>query len=153
MCSSDLRDLEQMSDRRLVVLAVQVRSEFVGREPTEFAEELAQVAVGTMELLGDGVHLGAVAGRQHDGLADVRTRHQSVDRLGDRMIGDRHALEKCEGTSAVVHPENDDRHGGYLIASTSASTLRARTRDGPQSGAILLVIAQNLQFEIGRAHV
>ena len=63
--------LEQVGDRGVVVLAVEVRVEIVGVQPAELAEEVADVAVGAVEPLGDGVDLGAVAGGEHHDLADV----------------------------------------------------------------------------------
>ena len=55
-----------------VVVDVEVVGEVLGREEREVGEEAADVAVGAVEPLGDGVDLGAVARRQHQGLADVR---------------------------------------------------------------------------------
>ncbi len=43
--------------------AVEVRVQVFGGEAAELAEEVADVGVGAVEALGDGVDLGAVAGR------------------------------------------------------------------------------------------
>ena len=67
-------DLEQVGDGSVVVLAVEVRVQLVGGEAAELAEEVADVGVGAVEALGDGVDLGAVARAEHDGLADVVAR-------------------------------------------------------------------------------
>ena len=64
-------DLEQMRRGRLVVLAVEVRVELVGGERAELAEEVADVGVGAVEALGDGVDLDPVARAEHGHLADV----------------------------------------------------------------------------------
>ena len=64
-------DLEQVPHGGVVVLGVQVRVQLVGRDVAEIAQEVTDVGVRAVELLGDGVDLGAVAGAQHDDLADV----------------------------------------------------------------------------------
>ena len=58
------RHLEQVGDGRVVVLAVEVRVQSSGVQAAELAEEVADVGVGAVEALGDGVHLGAVAGAE-----------------------------------------------------------------------------------------
>ena len=70
-------DLEQVAGGRLVVLAVEVRVQFVGDEPTVLAEEVPDVGVGTVEALGDGVHLDAIARAQHGDLAQVVPRGEA----------------------------------------------------------------------------
>ena len=65
------RDFEQMPDGGAVVLAEQVRAQLVDVEFAEFAQEVPDVGIRAVEALGDDVHLGAIARRQHDRLTDV----------------------------------------------------------------------------------
>jgi hypothetical protein len=69
--------------------------------------------------------------------------------LGDGVFGDRDPLQKSQRPSAVVHPENDDRHVGYLIPSALEMVLCARALarpgDGMQRGRpALLVVTEDL---------
>ena len=104
-----------MADGSIVMLAVYVRNQFVGREAAQIAKEIAQVAIGAMELFCDCVHLGAVTCRQHHDFAKVGSRHQAMHGLGNCVVGNSDPLKKGEGPGTVIHPEYDDRHGYYLI--------------------------------------
>ena len=55
----------------VVVVGVEVRMQVVGGDVAELAQEVADVGVGAVELLGDGVDLGAVAGADQHHLAHV----------------------------------------------------------------------------------
>ena len=102
---------EQVAGRIGVVEAGEVVAELLGRDMGGVLEELPDVLVATVELLGEGVDLDAVAGREHHRLGDVLTRGQVGKRLGEERLGDRHALEKVERNGAVVQSDDDDRHG------------------------------------------
>ena len=102
-------DLEQVAGRGLVVLAVEVRVQLVGDEAAELAEEVADVGVGAVEALGDGVDLGAVARAEHGDLAEVVPAGEAGDRLGDVVGGDRQPLEDRQRSGAVVDTDDDDR--------------------------------------------
>ena len=120
--------LEQVGDRGLVVLAVEVGAQLVGRQPGQLAEEVADVGVGAVEALGDGVDLGAVAGREHDDLADVRSQPQVDQRLGPGVAVEGDALEHVERRRAVVDPDDDDGHGCDSDACVAGPAAPARVR-------------------------
>jgi hypothetical protein len=40
-----------------------------------------------------------------------------VNGLSNCVVGNSDPLKKGEGSSTVIHPEDDDRHGSYLIPS------------------------------------
>ena len=127
-------DLEQVGDRRGVVLAVEVRRELVDAEVTELAQQVANVAVGAVEQLGDDVHLGAVAGGEDDRLADVVALGQTGDGLGEVVGRDRDALEQRQRTTAVVDADDEDGHSipAYAVAPRRGSPGTARS---PGAGA------------------
>ena len=104
------RHLEEVGHRGGVMLAVEVRGEFVDAETAELAEQVADVAVGAVEQLGDHVHLGAIAGRQDDRFAHVVALSESADRLGEPIRRDRDALEEGQWTTAVVDADDEDGH-------------------------------------------
>jgi hypothetical protein len=105
-------DLEEVPGRGVVVLRVQVRVQLVGTQRAELTEEVADLGVGRMEPLGDGVHLDAVARAEHRHLAQVVPPGQPGDGLGDVVRGDRQPLEDRQRSRAVVDPDDDDRHTG-----------------------------------------
>ncbi len=80
-------DLEEVLRGGLVVLAVEVRVQLVGAQRAELAHEVADVGVGTVEALGDGVDLGAVARAEDGDLAEVVASGEAEDRLGDVRRG------------------------------------------------------------------
>ena len=83
---------EQMADRFGVVECVEVVVDVFGGEPGMSAEELADVLIATVELLGVSVDLDPVAGRQHDDLTQVIGGAKIGKRLGDVVGRDRHPL-------------------------------------------------------------
>ena len=103
-------DREEVRGRLLVVGDVEVVGEVLGRQEGQLGEEVAHVGVGTVELLGDHVDLGAVARGQHDRLADVLAAGDVVERLAQARLVDGHPLEQVERHGAVVQPDDDDRH-------------------------------------------
>ena len=133
----------------LVVLAVEVRVQLVGAQRAELAEEVADVGVGAVEALGDGVDLGAVARAEHGDLAEVVAGGEADDGLGDVARGDRQPLEDRQRARAVVDPDDDDRHGG---SSLGAGPPSGTGRYGLQRRAVggraaLLVVAEDLQLD------
>jgi len=98
-CFADHRTVEtggyfkQMRHRCIVVLAVQVRVQVVGRQPARFAEEVTNVCICGMEALGDRVHLDAVTRAQHGNLANVIAHRQTVERFRQRIFRDGNALK------------------------------------------------------------
>ena len=95
-----------MGDRGRIVLAVEMRDQLVRRQVAELAQEVAHIAVGAVEHLGDDVDLGAVARRQHDGFADVVAHRQSGDGLAESIGDDRDAFEQRQRAAAVVDPDD-----------------------------------------------
>ena len=77
------RDLEQVPDRGVVVMRVEMRVQLVGGDVADLAQEVADVGVGAVEALGDGVDLGAVARADQDDLAHVVAIGETTDGLGD----------------------------------------------------------------------
>ena len=118
------RDLEQVGDGRFVVLREQIRVQLVGREVADVAQEVADVGVRAVELLGDRVHLGAVARAQHRDLADVVAGGEPGHRLADRVRGERDPLEQGERTAAMVHSDDEDRHATPTLRARAASHIR-----------------------------
>ena len=68
-----------------------------------------------MEFFSDRVHLGAVTRRQHNDFTNVGSCHQAVHGLGNCVVGNSDPLQQGKGSGPVIHPEDDDRHGYYLI--------------------------------------
>ena len=146
--------------------------EFVGRQERQVGEEVAHVLVAGVEPLGDGVDLGAVARRQHDGLRQVLSRAEVVQDLRDAGIVDRRSLEQIEWCGAVVQSDDDDRHAwrrslasarwpSRIISSIPESSARFQpgcsvgspraTRSARASASIaseLLVLGSELGFEL-----
>ncbi len=102
---------EEVAGCIAVVEAGQVVAELFGWDVGGVLEELPDVLVATVELLGEGVDLDAVAGREHNRLGDVLSGGQVGQHLGEERLGDRHALEQVERNGAVVQADDDDRHG------------------------------------------
>ena len=102
---------EQMAERFGVVECVEVVVDVFGGEPGMPAKELANVLVAAVELLGVGVDLDPVAGRQHDDLTQVIGGSEVGERLGDVIGRDRHPLKNRERGRPVVTTDGDDRHG------------------------------------------
>ena len=84
---------EEVPGRVTVVEAGQVVGELLGRHMGRLSEEVADILVCAVELLGEYVHLDPVAGRQDDGLGDVFTRREVRQRLGQARRRHSHALE------------------------------------------------------------
>ena len=82
-----------MASRVGVVEAGQIVGELLGRYVGGLGEEVSDVLIGAVELLGEGVDLNPVAGRQDDGLGDVLARAQVGQRLGQAGCRDRHPLQ------------------------------------------------------------
>ena len=103
---------EQVGRGGLVVLAVEVvAAASSGARPAMLREEVADVGVGAVEALGDGVDLGAVARREQHGLADVRAGEQrSCERLGQRSRRRRSCARAARAERAVVQTDDDDGH-------------------------------------------
>ena len=106
---------EEVPGRITVVEAGQVVGELLGRHMGHLGEEVADVLVRTVELLGEYVHLDPVAGRQDHGLVDVLARREVGQRLGQARRRDRHALEQVERHGAVVETYDYDRQGPILL--------------------------------------
>ena len=134
------RDLEQVSDGSVVVLAVEVGVQFVGVEPAEIAEEVADVGVRVVEAFSDDVDLGAVARAQHDRFANALASNQTGDRLALFVGSNAQTLEERQCASAMVDTDHHDRHGRRLRARRSSGADRV---DGA-AGTTLLVIAEDL---------
>ena len=107
--------------------------ELVERHSGEGGEELGDVGVGTVEALGDDVHLGAPARRQHGDLTDGVALGERGDGLGDVVGSDGQPFEHGERRGAMVHTDDDDRHVRASLPAVgevapSASTAEAATR-------------------------
>ena len=110
---------EEVTRGALVEVAVEV----VGRARRDAgrrgrAMKSRTSGVRAVEPLGDDVDLGAVAGRQHHGLGDVRPRAEVVERLGKARTVDTGPLEQLERCDAVVQTDDDDRHAGWRSFSS-----------------------------------
>ena len=105
---------EQVGHGRRVVVDVEVVAEVLGGQEGGLGQEVADVLVGPVELLGHRVDLGAVARGEHDGLGHVLAVHQVVEGLRERGVADGHPLEQVERSAPVVQSDDDD---GQLVGS------------------------------------
>ena len=84
---------EEMANRLLVVVRVEVVGEEFGRLVGDGREELAHVLIRAVELFDVGVDLGAVARRQDDGFGHVGAIDEVGQRLRQARIVDAHPFE------------------------------------------------------------
>ena len=116
-------DLEEMAHGGVVVVRVEVRMQIVGGDVADLAQEVADVGVGAVELLGDGVDLDAVAGAdQHDLTHGVATG-QPLDSLRQLVDGNRQAFENAQRPAAVVDSDDENRHGTSSLRAHPAPTV------------------------------
>ncbi len=98
-------DAEQVPRRVRVHVAVQVilqRGAFLAGLPRQPAgDRFAAILV-----LGNGIDLGAVAGRQHRRLAHAVQATQLREGTRQRRVGERHALAQADRRSLVVDAED-----------------------------------------------
>ena len=82
-------------------------------------EERLDVGETFVEALGQRVHLGAHAGRQHDPLGEVRAVAELGERLRELLVSDRQPIEDVERCIAFVQADDDDWHAGSFRARKS----------------------------------
>ncbi len=111
------RDAEQVLDRAVLVVHVQVRGQLLQPEAGVPGEQLGDVRQAAVELLDDRVDLDPVAGRQDDDLGHVLGRHRVRQELGQRVAGEGRALQQA-----------DRARSGGTARRRGRSCLRPRTR-------------------------
>src|SRR5262245_55251111 len=107
----------------LVVLADQMERQGVGAQPGQAAEEVPDVRVRTVEALGDGVDLGAVAGGEEDDLRQVRSHSEVVEGLGPGVTVEGDPLEDGQRRRAVIDADHHDGHGRTYLRRSSDPTI------------------------------
>ena len=83
------RHREEVRDRGIVVVRVEVILELLGLGAGVRGEEVADVADRGMEVRAARVDLGAVAGREHHDLEQVLASGEIVQHLGELLLGAR----------------------------------------------------------------
>ena len=145
------RHAEQMPERSVVVIRVQVIAEILGRDMAELGEEVPYALRARMEARHGDVHLDPVARRQHGSLEDVFERRQLVQRLRQTLLGDRKALEELDGSGLVIEPNDDERRRGQRALLRRTQAARRLAGGGDRLGS-LLVEGQDLKLD-GQVHL
>ena len=101
-----------MTHRVVVVVDVEAVGQFGLAHLGTVGEEVSDVPVGAVETFGDGVDLGAVAGRDEDDLTDVVHAGQPVQCLLELVTTHRHLLEQGQRRALVIQSDGDDGHVG-----------------------------------------
>ena len=142
------RDGEDVRDAAVLVVDEQVRLELGPVERAHLRQGGGHVGQRTVEGEALGIHLGAVARGDHDGLADVlRAQHGGLER-GARLGVEGDGLEEGERGAVVRQPEDDEAHDeapsgtatfwpwkARICSSVDRSTLRTTTPSGTASTA------------------
>ena len=104
------RDLEEVRDRALVVVDVEVRQQRLGGLLGPRDEEAGEVLDAAVEAVDLGVDLEPVARDDRGGLGDVLAGDDVGDQLGGRVEVEREALEQLHRRGLVGDPHDQDAH-------------------------------------------
>ena len=130
-------DREEVGDRGVVVVHVDVLGELVAVEVGVLGEQARHLLDGSVEPLRLDDDLDAVAGGDDRGLGDRRRLQGTVRQLDGGVGVERGALEQLDRGGLVGHAHDQDAH-----ASTSAVPSSGVVR-----GLALLVIGEDLQLD------
>ena len=115
-------DLEEVGDRALVVVDVEVGQQRLGGLLGAGDEQAGQVLDAAVEAVDLGVDLEAVAGDDRRRLGDVLAGDDVGDQLDGRVGVEREALEQLDGRGLVGDPHDEDAHD--TSSAAGASDLR-----------------------------
>ena len=104
------RDLEEVGDRALVVVDVEVRQQGLGRLRSALHQEAGEVLDTAVEAVDLGVDLEAVARDDGRGLGDVLAGDDVGDQLDGAVGVEREALEQLDRRGLVGDPHDQDAH-------------------------------------------
>ena len=133
------RHLEQVRDRTVVVVDVEVRQQVLGGPARPLDQQPGELLDAAVEAVDVGVDLQAVAGRDHRGLGDVLAGRDVAEQLGRTLAVDGHPLEHRDRGGAVGDTDDEDAHAvapwalrcswyARICSSIERSTLRTSTR-------------------------
>src|SRR5690606_12615524 len=103
-------DPEQVADRPLVVVHVQVRVQLLPRDPGELTHPLPHLGGGPVEGPRLDDDLEPVAGRQHQGLLDVLPGADPGGEVARPLGAQRGPLEQVHRGGAVGQAHDEDAH-------------------------------------------
>ena len=109
--------LEQVGDRPVVVVDVEVRQQVLGGPARPLDQQPGQLLDAAVEAVDVGVDLEPVAGRDHRGLGDVLAGGDVAEQLGRSLGVDGHPLEQRDRSGAVGDAHDEDAHAVAPCAS------------------------------------
>ena len=104
------RDLEQVRDRAVVVVDVEVRKHRVGGLAGPLDQQPGELLDRAVEPVDVGVDLDPVAGRDDGRLGDVLAGGHGLDQLGDRVGLGRDLLQQGHRGGVVGDADHEDAH-------------------------------------------
>ena len=104
-------DGERVRDATLLVVDEQVGLQVRALQPTGLRQRDRDVDDGPVEGEALGIHLRAVAGRDHHHLADVLGAQDLLLQGGARLGGQRNRLQQGERGPVVGQAQDDEAHG------------------------------------------
>ena len=104
-------DVEQVRDRAVVVVHVEVRQHLVGRLAGALADHPRDRLDAAVEAVDVGVDLGAVAGGEHRRLGDVLALGDLADQLLHALGVEGDPLQDRDGGRVVGDAHDQDAHG------------------------------------------
>jgi hypothetical protein len=104
------RHREQVADRPLLVVHVQVRGELGRRHPAVPGEQFADRRDARVEAVHVGVHLDPVAGGNDEGLGHRLGLHQVAEQLGERVTADHGPLQGRDRGTLVAQADHQHAH-------------------------------------------
>ena len=103
-------DVEEMGDRTVVVVHVEVRDDVLGRLPRVLAQQSRDGLDAAVEAVDLGVDLDPVARGQCGRLEHVLAVRDVADELGDGVGVERDLLEHRDRGGLVGDPDDEDAH-------------------------------------------
>ena len=122
-------DAEEMANRVLVAVLIDVRREEIGVEIEVAMQEGGEVGVGRFE---GGENLDAITGGDNHALGDAGGSGEGAGGLGQIVAGDGDALAQLDGRGLVVDADEGERHWApnlwtwlkALAAKTASITMK-----------------------------
>ena len=114
------RHLEQVRDRPVVVVDVEVRQQVLGGPARALDQQPGELLDAAVEAVDVGVDLQAVAGRDDGGLGDVLAGRDVAEQLGRTLAVDGHPLEHGDRGGAVGDADDQDAHADAPSAPNCA---------------------------------
>src|SRR5579875_317183 len=126
---------QQVLHRAVLVVHVQAAGQLARRDARVPGQQLAYPVDTAVEPPHLGVDLDPVAGRDHEGLRDVRQVRDVAQQLAERVSADRGALEGRHRRALVVQPDDEDAHRCTAYASTAAGSATCPNRSADRRWA------------------